>query len=87
MTALNVDGWALIEGDNTSRLVREFVFKDFVEAFGFMSKVALLAETRDHHPNWHNVYASVTIELCTHDAGNTVTEKDRELATAINSLI
>ena len=69
------------------RLKRQFVFKDFVEAFGFMSSVALLAEKADHHPNWSNVYNKVDIELTTHDAGNTVTEKDLALAQAINQLI
>jgi 4a-hydroxytetrahydrobiopterin dehydratase len=72
------------EEDN--KLKRTFEFSDFVEAFGFMSQVALLAEKMDHHPNWSNVYNKVTIELTTHDAGNTVTEKDRELAKAIDKL-
>ncbi|MGD1840173.1 MAG: 4a-hydroxytetrahydrobiopterin dehydratase [Thermonemataceae bacterium] len=72
------------EQDN--KLSRTFKFKDFVEAFGFMSQVALLAETHGHHPNWSNVYNEVTIELTTHDAGNTITEKDRKLAKAIDEL-
>ena len=67
-------------------LQRVFVFDDFVSAFGFMSQVALLAESRDHHPNWSNVYNRVEIKLTSHDAGNTVTEKDLELAAAINRL-
>ncbi len=72
------------EKDN--KLTRTFKFKDFVGAFAFMTKVALMAEKMDHHPNWRNVYNVVEIELTTHDAGNTVTEKDRKLARAIDSL-
>ena len=70
-----------------NRLKRQFIFKDFVEAFGFMASVALLAEKADHHPNWSNVYNKVDVELTTHDAGNTVTEKDLALAEAINALV
>ena len=73
--------------EENNRLKRTFEFGDFNEAFGFMSRVALVAEKLDHHPNWSNVYNKVVIELCTHDAGNTVTEKDRELARLIDSLI
>lgn len=73
------------EKDN--KLVRTFVFKDFVEAFGFMAKVAIAAEKQDHHPNWSNVYNTVVIELTTHDAGNTVTDYDRKLAQIIDSLV
>ncbi|MEL6562062.1 MAG: 4a-hydroxytetrahydrobiopterin dehydratase [Bacteroidota bacterium] len=73
------------EKDN--KLVRTFQFKDFIEAFGFMTKVAFMAEKADHHPNWSNVYNQVTIELTTHDAGNVVTEKDRQLAEAIDGLL
>ena len=73
------------EKDN--KLVRKFEFNDFVEAFGFMSSVALIAEKMEHHPNWSNVYNQVTIELTTHDAGNTVTDKDRKLADAIDKLV
>ncbi len=73
-----------IEKDN--RLVREFKFRNFVEAFGFMCQVAIVAEKMDHHPNWSNVYNTVKIELTTHDAGNIVTDKDRELAAAIDRL-
>jgi 4a-hydroxytetrahydrobiopterin dehydratase len=70
------------EGNN--RLTKTFKFSNFVEAFGFMTKVALLAEKHDHHPFWTNVYNSVTIELNTHDAGDIVTDKDRALAKAID---
>ena len=69
-----------------NKLKKIFEFKDFVEAFGFMTKVAILAEKMDHHPNWSNVYNRVTIELTTHDAGNTVTDRDRKLADAIDAL-
>lgn len=68
-------------------LKKTFKFKDFTEAFGFMTKVALVAEKIDHHPNWSNVYNTVTIELSTHDAGNVVTDLDRKLASAIDAFI
>ena len=73
------------EKDN--KLSAEFQFKDFLEAFSFMTKVALLAEKMDHHPYWTNVYNKVTIELSTHDAGDIVTEKDRQLASQIDKLL
>ncbi len=73
------------EKDN--RLIREFRFKDFQEAFTFMTRVAFVAEAQQHHPSWHNVYNYVRIELNTHDAGNIVTEKDRKLAEAIDDLL
>jgi 4a-hydroxytetrahydrobiopterin dehydratase len=72
------------EENNT--LQRSFKFKDFKEAFGFMTKVALIAEKMDHHPNWSNVYNKVDIQLTTHDKGNTVTDKDRKLAGEIDKL-
>lgn len=72
------------EENNT--LKKSFQFKNFVDAFSFMTKVALVAEKMDHHPNWTNVYNKVSIELSTHDAGNTVTDKDRMLAKAIDAL-
>lgn len=65
---------------------RRFRFKDFSEAFGFMARVALLAEKAGHHPDWSNAYDSVTISLSTHDAGG-LSQKDIDLATAINALI
>jgi 4a-hydroxytetrahydrobiopterin dehydratase len=68
------------------KLYRKFVFADFVEAFGFMSKVALLAERMDHHPEWSNVYNRVEIHLTTHDAGG-ITERDFELAQRISRLL
>ncbi|MDA0195059.1 MAG: 4a-hydroxytetrahydrobiopterin dehydratase [Bacteroidetes bacterium] len=73
--------------EKNNKLVRDFKFKDFKEAFGFMTRVALIAEKMDHHPTWSNVYNQVTIELSTHDAGDIVTDKDRELAKAIDQLI
>jgi 4a-hydroxytetrahydrobiopterin dehydratase len=72
------------EEDN--RLKKTFVFKDFQEAFAFMTRVAFLAEAQNHHPNWSNVYNRVSIELTTHDAGNVVTDKDRRLAKAIDQI-
>ncbi|MFZ6664318.1 4a-hydroxytetrahydrobiopterin dehydratase [Peijinzhouia sedimentorum] len=72
------------EKDN--KLTRTFEFENFVEAFAFMTKVAFAAEALGHHPNWNNVYNKVTIELTTHDEGNTITEKDRKLAKAIDKL-
>ena len=73
------------EQDN--KLSRTFEFKNFVEAFGFMTEVALLAEKMDHHPNWSNVYNTVVIQLSTHDAGNIVTDRDRQLAQAIDQIV
>jgi len=70
------------EEDN--KLKKEFTFKDFTEAFGFMSRVAIVAEKMDHHPFWTNVYNKVTFELCTHDAGDVVTDKDHALAAQID---
>ncbi|GAB3650440.1 hypothetical protein GCM10028791_17670 [Echinicola sediminis] len=72
------------EEDN--KLKKTFKFSDFTEAFAFMCRVAFLAEAHGHHPNWSNVYNTVEIELTTHDAGNTVTEKDRKLAEAIDKI-
>ena len=70
-----------------NRLKKSFTFKDFKEAFGFMTKVALVAEKMDHHPSWTNVYNKVDFELSTHDAGDTFTEKDHTLANAIDKLV
>jgi len=81
--------WQEEEGVTKGRtaLVKEFTFKNFVEAWAFMSRVALIAEKMDHHPDWTNVYNQVTIRLSTHDAGNRVTDKDRKLALEIDKLM
>ena len=76
-----LDGWELQNG----RLRKEFRFADFSAAFGFMTRVALVAERMNHHPDWSNVYNRVTIELYTHDAGG-LTAKDFELARALSRL-
>ena len=72
--------------EKNDKLVKTFEFNNFVEAFGFMTKVAIIAEKMDHHPNWSNVYNKVSIELSTHDAGGIVTDKDRQLAKAIDAI-
>ena len=69
--------------DNNT-IQKEFTFDNFINAFGFMSQVAILAEKQNHHPEWSNVYNNVKITLTTHDAGG-VTEKDLQLALAIKS--
>jgi 4a-hydroxytetrahydrobiopterin dehydratase len=74
-----------IEQDN--KLYKKFAFKDFSEAFAFMTRVAFLAEKMDHHPTWSNTWNTVEMWLSTHDAGNTVTPKDTKLAQAIDKLI
>lgn len=72
------------EGNN--KLQANLVFKDFKQAFGFMTEVALHVESMNHHPEWDNVYNKVNITLTTHDKGNTVTEKDRQLASVISEV-
>ncbi len=69
------------------KLTRTIEFDDFVSAFGFMTKVAIIAEKMNHHPNWSNSYNKVTFELSTHDVGGKVTERDRSLASAIDKLL
>ena len=69
-----------------NQLVKEFKFKDFSQAWAFMSQVALAAEKMDHHPEWTNTYNKVLIKLTTHSAGNSITEKDMELARLIDNL-
>lgn len=81
--AATPEGWD--ESDGALR--RELTFADFSAAFAFMTRVALLAEQHQHHPNWSNVWNTVRIELTTHDAGNTVTDRDRSMAAAINQLV
>ena len=73
--------------ENENELTQTFAFKDFKEAWGFMSKVALVAEKMGHHPNWSNVYNKVTIKLSTHDSGDIVTDLDRKLAAEIDKLV
>jgi 4a-hydroxytetrahydrobiopterin dehydratase len=72
------------EENNT--LYKKFIFKDFVAAFSFMTSVAILSEKANHHPTWKNTYNTVEIWLTTHDAGNTLTEKDTALAKAIDNI-
>lgn len=72
--------------EENNELVKKFQFSDFSEAFAFMTRVAILAEQHNHHPWWSNVYNQVEIRLTTHDAGNTITDKDRNLAEAIDKL-
>ena len=72
------------EKDN--KLYRKFVFNNFIEAFAFMTKVAILAEKANHHPTWKNTWNTVEVWLSTHDAGNIVTDKDLELSKVIDAL-
>jgi 4a-hydroxytetrahydrobiopterin dehydratase len=72
--------------NEANKLTRTFVFNDFSEAFAFMTRVALLSEKMNHHPNWSNSYNKVVIELYSHDEGNIVTEKDIQLAAAIDKV-
>jgi len=81
-TALaELEGWQ--EADGRDAIAKSFKFKSFNAAFGFMSRVALLAEKMDHHPEWFNVYNKIDVTLSTHDAGG-VTEKDIKMARAMN---
>lgn len=77
-----MNGWTEADG----ALSRTFLFRDFSEAFAFMTRVALLAEQHQHHPDWSNAWNKVVIRLSTHDAKGTVTEKDRRLAEAIDGI-
>lgn len=76
-------GWSPVEGRDAIR--KRFIFKDFNEAFGFMARVALVAEKMDHHPEWSNVYRTVDVVLATHDAGG-VTALDTALAAAMDRM-
>jgi len=71
--------------NENNKLHREYIFDNFVQAFGFMTKVALIAERTNHHPEWFNVYKKVVVELTTHEAGG-ITERDFELAKKMNEL-
>jgi 4a-hydroxytetrahydrobiopterin dehydratase len=76
-----LQGWQLVNG----KLHKEFQFKDFNQAFGFMTRAAIHAEKMDHHPEWFNVYNKLKVDLMTHDAGG-ITENDIKLAKILNSL-
>ncbi len=76
------EGWSVVDG----KLHRHLEFHDFVEAFGFMAMVAVIAEKLDHHPDWSNSWNRVTLDLVSHDAGG-ITDRDRELATRINKAL
>lgn len=77
----SLPGWSYVGG----KLHREYQFKDFVRAFGFMTEAALVAEGMNHHPEWFNVYRTVRVDLATHDAGG-VTSRDVELARTMENL-
>jgi len=83
LAGLVPQGWKVID---EKKLQREFKFRDFVEAFGFMAKVAIASEKMDHHPKWLNVYNRVTIDLTTHNVGG-ISSLDIDLAKKINSLL
>lgn len=78
-----LSGWSDVPGRDA--IAKTFIFKDFNEAFGFMSRVALVAEKMDHHPEWRNVYKTVEVVLSTHDAGG-VTALDVTLARTMNAI-
>ncbi|MGH6725922.1 MAG: 4a-hydroxytetrahydrobiopterin dehydratase [Pseudolabrys sp.] len=78
-----LSGWSEVSGRDA--ISKKFVFKDFNQAFGFMTRAALVAEKMDHHPEWYNVYKTVEVTLATHDAGG-VTELDIKLAAAMDRL-
>ena len=76
-------GWTIEKG----KLHRAFKFRDFTEAFVFITKVAIEANTMNHHPEFHNIYNQVTLDLVTHDAGDVISELDIALANKINALL
>jgi|CryBogDrversion2_11_1035321.scaffolds.fasta_scaffold51500_2 4a-hydroxytetrahydrobiopterin dehydratase len=80
---VELTGWQILNG----KLHRELEFKSFVEAFGFMSSVAIIAESLGHHPEWFNVYNKVVVDLVTHDVGGQISKLDVELARKINELV
>jgi 4a-hydroxytetrahydrobiopterin dehydratase len=73
--------------EENNALYKKFQFSDFVQAFSFMTRVAIIAEKVDHHPTWKNTWNTVEIWLSTHDAGNIVTDKDHNLASAIDNAV
>ena len=79
----HLTGWSLVDGRDA--IHRRFVFRDFNEAFGFMTHAALAAERMDHHPEWSNIYKTVDVTLATHDAGG-LTELDLKLARAMDRI-
>lgn len=79
----DLPGWSEVPG--RAAISRTFVFGDFNQAFGFMTRVALIAEKSDHHPEWRNVYKTVEVVLTTHDAGG-ITSRDVTLAAAMNAI-
>jgi 4a-hydroxytetrahydrobiopterin dehydratase len=83
LAPLLANGWAMEE--DRDAITKVFKFKDFVQAFGFMTRVALVAEKMDHHPEWSNVYRTVTVTLTTHDAGG-LTVLDADLAARMDAL-
>ncbi|XP_070501487.1 pterin-4-alpha-carbinolamine dehydratase-like [Chironomus tepperi] len=80
---LSTGGWSMVEGRDA--IYREFLFKNFNEAFGFMTRVALLADKMDHHPEWFNVYNKVQVTMSTHDCGG-LSERDVKLANFMNEI-
>jgi len=76
-----LQGWSMVNG----KLHKDFVFEDFIEAFGFMCKAAIHIEKMNHHPEWFNVYNKISVDLVTHDAGG-ITQNDISLAKTLNSL-
>ncbi|KAK4701679.1 4a-hydroxytetrahydrobiopterin dehydratase, partial [Phenoliferia sp. Uapishka_3] len=87
LTTITTSGWSIIttsSSPSAQQLHRDFKFKDFSQAWAFMSRVALAAEKLNHHPEWSNVYSKVSIDLTTHDRGSTLTDLDVRLATRIN---
>ncbi len=77
----DIPGWNVMNG----KLHKDFVFKDFIDAFGFMSRAAIHIEKMNHHPEWFNVYNKIKVDLVTHDAGG-ITQNDINLAKILNSL-
>lgn len=83
LATLQDGGWTLVEGRDA--LTKTFKFKDFSEAFGWMTRVALLAEKMDHHPEWSNVYNTVEVTLTSHDVGG-LSERDVKMAQALDEM-
>lgn len=80
---LLASGWSMVQ--NRDAIYREYIFKDFIEAFGFMTKIALMAEKMNHHPEWFNVYNKVQITLATHDVSG-LSQKDVTLANFVDEV-